>query len=173
MTTTASGPITTTEALLKTTLSGLAAFRTWVGATDSVGAAEHIYLEALPPDELWADTRTVERLKSRRPFAQIWTAETDGFRVIRDASPTGRTASGTLIVRLECNVPAAVRHDYAEVDRLFKNDIGDILDDLMEDSSMAITSVSVSGPVRTSPADVPALGDAQMCELTIMWGVTQ
>ncbi len=78
-----------------------------------------------------------------------------------------------MVVRLEGNVPESVRHDYAEVDRLFKNTVGDILDDLAVVTTMAITLIAVSGPVRTSPLDVTALGDAQMCELAIAWGVTQ
>jgi len=172
MTTTASGSITTTEELLKTTLSGLAAFKSWVGATTAAAAAEHIYLEALPPEELWSDTYTVEALKARRPFAQIWTAETSGFTVRRDAAPSGRTAFGNLVARLEANVQESVRHDHAEVDRLFKNTVGDIVDELAATTAMAIREIAVSGPVRTTPRDVATLGDAQMAELAIAWGVT-
>jgi hypothetical protein len=127
----------------------------------------------LPPEEAWNDTHTVEKLIQRRPFAMIWTAESQGFTVVRDAAPSGRTASGQLVVRLEQNVPEAVRHDWAEVDRLFKNTVGDILDDLMVSTAMAILSVTFTGPVRTMPADVPALGDAQMAELAITWGTSQ
>lgn len=173
MTTTASGSITTAEELLKTTLSGLSTFQAWVGASDAAGAAKHIYLEALPPDELWGDVHTIDQLKARRPCAMIWTAETNGFTVTRDAAPAGRTCSGNLVVRLEGDVLEAVRHDYAEVDRLFKNTVGGIVDQLAATTAMAISSITVSGPVRTSNDDLPTLGDAQMVELSIAWGVTQ
>ena len=176
MTTTASGPITTTEERLKTLLSSLSAFRAWVGATTSAAAAEHIYLEALPRSFWQDDAYTLEWLKSIRPFAQIWTDEINGFQVTNissQSSPTSYTSSGVLVVRFEANVTHSIRHDIEEVDRLFKNALGDIIVELMADNSddcLAIRNIQVTHIWRTSPEEMPAFGDAQEGIIEIQWG---
>lgn len=181
MTSTATGCITKAEQLLRDSLAACTTFQTWVGATTAADAAEHIYLEALPPDDIYSDRHEVERLIARRPFAQIWTSETDGLSINRIASPNATSASGTMYLRLERNVPEDIRHDYAEVDRTFKNTIGLILSSgdagnpgLSELSSIAgyldWVVLTIKQWTRTTNDDLPTLGDAQMAEIEIQWG---
>lgn len=183
MTTTASGVITVQEELLRTTLAACTTFQTWVGAANASQAAEHVYLEALPVDLDWSDYMELERIKARRPFAMIWTSESDGLRIRSIASPYGTTISGTLYIRFEGNVDPDVAEDYAEVDRLFKNTIGSILQSgdvsnpgLVELSGTAgyrdLEQITVKYWARTHKDQRPTLGDAQMCEIAIAWGVT-
>jgi len=173
MTTAASGPITAAESLLATTVAGLSAFQTWVGAATSTAAAEHVYIDGLPRRDEWSDTQELEHQVALRPFALVWTAETNGLTVRRIAAPSGHTASGILTLWLEDNVLEATRHDFEESDRLFKNTVGDIIDDLMAVTTMPITSLTITELTRTSRDDTPTLGDAHMCQLEITWGVAQ
>jgi len=181
MTSTASGAMTTAEQLLKDTLAACTAFQEWVGATTAATAAESIYLEALQPDEYYSDRHELERLKSRRPFAQIWTSEESGFSMQRTAAPNVMVANGTLYLRLERNVPEAIAHDYAEVDRTFKNVLGAIVSSgdaaepgLAELGSQAgyldIDTITVQQWSRTAPDEWPTIGDAQEATVVIGWG---
>ncbi len=183
MTTTASGVITVQEELLRDTLAACTAFQTWVGASTAAEAKDHIYLEALPLDLDWADYMECERIKARRPFAMIWTADADGLQVRSIASPHGTTVSGTMYIRLEGNVDPAVQEDYAEVDRLFKNTIGNIIQSgngsspgMVELAGTAgyrdFDTITVKGWTRTHKDQRPTLGDAQMCEIEIRWGAS-
>ena len=181
MTSTAVGCITKAEQLLKDTLCACSAFQEWCGAANATEAAESIYLEALPPDDVYRDQEEVERLIARRPFAQIWTSEQDGLTIRRIASPNTTSGTGTLYLRFERNVPEEIAHDYAEVDRTFKNVLGEILSSgdadspgLAELSSLAgyldWEAIIIRSWTRTQRDDIPTLGDAQMAEVEIQWG---
>jgi hypothetical protein len=183
MTSTATGCITKAEELLRKTLAACTTFQTWVGATTPEDAAEHIYLEALPPDDIYTDRVELERLIARRPFAQIWTLENDGLTISRIAAPNTVTASGVLFIRFEQNVAPEIAHDYAEVDRVFKNTIGLILHSENESSPGLVELCGTAGYrdfetivvkywIRTTNEDLPTLGDAQFFEVEVRWGVS-
>jgi hypothetical protein len=183
MTTTASGVITVQEELLRDTLAACTAFQTWVGASTAAAAKQHIYLEALPLDLDWSDHMERERIKSRRPFALIWTAETDGLQVRSIASPHGATVSGTMYICLEGDVDPAVQEDYAEVDRLFKNTIGNIvmsgdvsnpgLNELAGTAGYRdFDTMTFKEWTRSHKDQRPTLGDVQWCVIEIRWGAS-
>ena len=86
-----------------------------------------------------------------------------------------------MYLRLEQDVPEAIAHDYAEVDRLFKNNIGLVLHSgdnsnpgMVELCRLAgyrdWQAITVMGWTRTHENEIPTLGDAQMCEIRVEWG---
>lgn len=182
MTTTASGYITATEELLRTTIATCTAFQAWVGAASVDEALEHIYLEALPPADAYADRYTLEQLKARRPYCHIWTDDVQGYTVTRIAAVRQIADNGILHVRFEQAVSEDIRHDFAEVDRLFKNTLGDIIESGDESNPgvvelnqkagyLAWESLTLSGPYRSHDNEATGLGDFQEAMLEIRWGI--
>ena len=181
MTTAAVGCITKAEEILQDTLAACEQFQALVNETTAAGAEAHIYVEAVPPDDVYSDRFELEAIKTKRPFARIWTKETSGLAVTRSASPYTVATTGTLYVWLEQNTPWDTHEDYAETDRLWKNRIGQIIRSsdaakpgLVELSSTAgyldWERIEVLDWWRTAKEDYPTLGDAQMCVLQIDWG---
>lgn len=180
----AAGCITKQESLLRDTLAACTYFQSLVSESTAAAAKAHIYLESVPPPHAYTDAYTVAQIRARRPFAYIWTGESQAFTLHRIAAPNCITPSGTLLIRIERDVPNSIRHDYAEVDRTFKNIIGQILQSgdtdnpgLAELNGTAgyrdWERLDFSGPVRTSDDDLPTLGDAQMCEIMVQYGTTR
>jgi len=181
MTTSASGPITTTEELLRTTLAACKYFQTWAGVGNATAALDRIYLEALPPSDWFADRFALASLVSRRPYAHVWTDEYQGYSITRVAALRQVQDSGVLHVRFEASVPEDIKHDFAEVDRRFKNAIGKIIcsgdtgnPGLVElnqlSNYLAWDTIAMTGPVRGNDNEIPGMGDYQECELEIRWG---
>lgn len=181
MSTDAVGGITTAEDLLRTTLAACTAFQTWVNAANTTEALQHIYLEALQPDNYYTDRYSEEELVGRRPFAQIWTDEQRGYTTTREAASRLMWDSGILHIRFEGNVDEAIEHDYAEIDRLFKNTLGQIIQsdnintpglvELNQQAGyLAWDTLTMTGPFRCTENQIRGMGDFQEASFEIRWG---
>ena len=167
-TTSPAGPISLAESVLRTTLADCTHFRSWVGAANQAQALDRIYLDGLPPPANNADSHTLSELQALRPFAVIYTEEQRGWRTRQNAAGTRHwfIHSGSLTVRFEQDSPSDALDDPGELDRRFRNTIGQIVsteDDanpgLLELAGtpgyLAITGIEASGPFRSDDDQVP------------------
>ncbi len=179
MTTAASGCITLAEERVRDMLANCTAFRTWTGTTTVADAKLRIYYDAVPLPDYRDDESPLAYNVGLRPFAVVWTAMENGFRLNELIG-----GSGTVKVRFEQNTPSTSQFDWQEADRLFKNSLGAIIHsgdnsnpglwELSEQRLYAqITSISLDALYRTSEDEYGTLGDAQAAELSIEWGVRQ
>ena len=175
MATAAKGPISTAQDLLRVTLADCAEFRSWVGAGGGdiqTQARNRIHDEELPPKKV--GVYKVAELQALRPFALI---DTTSYRSEHAATgdhhePVG---SGTLEVRLEQDVPAAIKNNAGEIGRRLLNTVGTIIDELWElagqSGYLAIESIAMFEPWdRHHKNKRTTLGDAVWVFLEIEWG---
>jgi len=172
--TAAAGCLAKAQDFLRATLAGSAMFKTWVDADDVDGALASIYMEGLPAPAAGAAVHTLLELQTYRPFAVVWTQENAGFQRTRKAVGTWRE-SGRLCLRLVQDTPAAVLANKPEADLLFKNTIGQIIDQMCDLAGGAgyldIDTIAVDdGPYRTHPDAAADEGDAQGIDLGITYG---
>lgn len=175
MTTPASGRITIHEETLRTTLASLPAFQTWTGTADSAAAQTHVYVGDVPPPS-GSETYDPADLVALRPFAIVYTEPQAGYRASKDAVGTSWhfRESGRLVVMLEQEIPAAIRHDAAEVRRQFMNAMGQILDELLGQAGvagqLAVRSATVYGPYRVDDDDIQGQGEPIVAYFDLEWG---
>lgn len=176
------------EERLRNMLAACAEFQRWAGAWSVAAARESVYLCELPniwiggsgPDGTFARSE----IASRRPFALVWTADSESYAIDVVASPATPNPSGVLCVRFEESVPDDLAENYAEAYRRFLNTVGLILQsnerhapgllelleqrrpDALDISRMALLNT----PIRTTEEDAATMGDAHFCDVQITWG---
>ena len=173
--TTASGALSKAQDYMADMLAAGSAFQDWVGADDSTEAAARIYQDALPaPAD--GNAHSLAELQGYRPYALIWTEPSGGFSRDIDSAGSGNffRDNGRVRVMLEQDVPTAAESDVAEAELLWRNTVGDIIDDLSELAGVAgylsVTHLSVDGPHRTHPDDVDSIGNSQYVQIAFDWG---
>lgn len=177
MTVVPAGSISLTEALLRSTLAGLSAFRTFVGVATEDEAAAHVYHSSLPPMTKGHESYTLAELRQYRPYAIIWTQETgNGFRWSNAAGYGASHVSGRLLARLIREVPDALANDQSAADVDFTNQIGAICDALIvagqTPENLSVQAITLySGPERNPEEEHHAVGSLQGVTLLIEWGV--
>lgn len=177
------GMIAVAKDLLRTSLATCTAFRTWDGANWTIEQAkERIYFDSLPPPPDNAAAYTRAQLEALRPFAIIYRPRQDGVRLeVEAAGPDTFATSGTLVVRLERNVPEDERDDAGAADRSFENMVGQVmrtsspaapgLADLSgQPGYLKILKIQESGPHRCGVDEITDYGDFQEHYLQIEWG---
>ena len=176
--TAASGPISIAQEALRTTLAACSAFRTWVSADDATAALKRIHHFTLPtPAAGEGGEYELLELKALRPYAVCFTAARQGFRYGLAAVGNGFEfrGSGRLELRLVQNAPHGILEPTAEADLLFRNTIGDILDDMCELAGtggyLAFNNIAIEdGPYWPGAAQRTAQGLWQAVELSLDWG---
>lgn len=174
--TAASGTWSLCEENLRIALADCATFRTMVGAVDRATALDDIYHEALPPPAVKGSEHTRGELEALRPYAIVFSSPENGFRRKMITHDTSRE-TGTLEVIIQADVDPADANDPAEVARKFKNNVGNIIDELFAlsaqagttDSYLVVDDIAVSGPFRIDPDKEETMGDVVMVEMTVLY----
>lgn len=174
--------IQTAQDVARATLAACAAFQSLVGV-EAVGdeeraaeALEHIYHDAFPSPESQRAEHTRAELTALRPCAIVYTEDSQGWVIIRDAMGNEDcwNARGMIHVVIFRNVPEADRFNLSKVDTDFRTIIGDIAEDIIGLSEtapyLAARRLTVSGPTRTPHEQLKDVGDAQAAEISIEWG---
>ena len=162
--------------IAKTTLAACASFQELVGVDSAVDAAAFIYHDAWPPPISGRAEHTRAELAALRPSAIIYTGESQGFTVTRDAAGNDScwNTSGAIHVMLFRNVPAVDKDNPSKVDTDFRTTVGDILEDMLGLSEtagyLAANQFTISGPHRTPVNELKDVGDAQWAEIVVAWG---
>jgi len=168
------GSISLAQEYLRTSLADVTAFRTWCGAADQAAALARIHHEGLPaPRDKHA--HTIEELRDYRPYAIVFTAEQNGFRLDVVDGDLDYTAAGGLILRLFQDA-AEVFDDEpsAEANLTFRNAVGEIIDGLGDLAGqagyLAFNSLVLEDPLSwTAKKYVPGYGVVQRAQLRLDW----
>lgn len=161
-------------AALEEVLSLNTGFQAFAGVSNSSDALDHIYRDFLPqPAD--GDQHTLAELVALRPWAMIWTQESQGWQANRVASDACFRIGGSLLLRLERSIDPAHTDQQAaaEFDDLLSgiihNDQGDGL--IQAFTRLNIHHVSILGKYRSLPEHLDTLGDCYSAELLIRWGL--
>jgi hypothetical protein len=173
MTVTPSGCIRLPAQTLRTTLAACDAFQSFVDAADADAALLRIHEDGvLPPDDM--KEFRVEELNALRPYAIIWT---ETIRFDADAFGVGNEfgGSGSMLIHLAENAPDGVTQASIEVTHQMTNDLGDIMDDLMDLAGtpgyLDITAMTPKElPGWGGEADAAGQGLYIAADLAVDWG---
>ena len=157
---------------LRDMLSSASAFQTWTNSVDTAAALNRIHYEGLPSPADGA-RHTLAELEHYRPFAIVYTADTDGFA--REFLATDSfSEEGTIILELEQEAPSDLGDDpSSDANTQWSNTIGQIIDGLCD-----LRVTMAAGHVRFSrirlmrrgwamPDDIEALGLFQRAWIAI------
>lgn len=178
--TAAAGTISIAEEALRLALADCAEFRTWVSAADRAAALESIYIDGLPEPAGDADVHTLAEIQALRPYAIVYTAETDG--VSRRLEAGGGTfcysATGRLMLLMVQDCPES-RDDQPTswANQEWRKTIGLIRADLRQTAAkpneseyLAIRRMAVANGPYWSPREVaPTEGVWQGVEIEVTW----
>lgn len=168
--------ITLAEQALANMLANSAAFRSFCGAADANAALKRIHFDALPQPEGDAAEHSADELKKLRPFAIVYTAAHNGYKLTRVATETF-AESGTLEMLLEDNLPASIAADGPRLMRRFKNQLGAILRELQtlawQPGYLAVNSFDVVALAREAEDERENNGDNVFAFLSVPWGQEQ
>lgn len=123
--------LTKAEDALRDMIANTAAFQTWVSAADAAAAKASLYYDSLPqPTD---DVYTKSFWTDEGNFAVLYTADDDGFAFDFESISAGYNylASGVLMVDF-FHLFALTPIDFQEDHRTAKNQIGDVLEDLID-----------------------------------------
>lgn len=172
--TVAAGPISLAREYLRATLADVTAFRTWVGADTQALALARIHTTDLPPPET-RNTYSREELEALRPYAIV---HTSGYRT--DFTAIGShheyIDSGTLILRLQENVPVEIAGNDPEISERWENTLGQIIDGLWGLAGSAagysrITAIRMpESYIRAHKTLHATQGDFVVVDLEVDWG---
>lgn len=123
------GIIYAPQVLLAKTLADCTEFRNLVGATTHAEAFARIWHESIPESADYAsDSFSLEALQALRPFALIYTVDTDGASLSRQAmTPGGWSDSGVLRIMIEINTPEELEDSPVLLDQLMKQILSRII----------------------------------------------
>lgn len=170
MVTAGTGSITLVEDAARDTLAASAEFQSMVGAADATEAKDSIYFDSQP--EPAAEAYTKAERESISSHALIWTdPEEDGFvlrsEAVGDSGYEFTDQSGSIKIQL-CQ--AYPDEDRDEADRLWKNRVGTIVDEMCDLAGtggyFAFHEVIGEGPFRTDEDDRATDGDWHFYDLT-------
>ena len=172
----AEGAITLAESYLAASFAACARWQAWCGADDADEALESIYFDDLPPPPEAAKSYTREQLDSLRPYILIYSDEQTGVTWDHQSHSTGFgfRDNGTLKGFFEAAVDPQIAHDQQRLFRQFKNDVGVLVDELLALAGLAgylaISTLSLYGPIRSHNDQQPGEGDYVQMMFTITWG---
>lgn len=166
------------QGYLRTLLSNSATLQAWTGTADAAAALARIHHDGLPEPGDNRPRHTLAELKGYRPYAIVWLDGDGGYRRVQDGyglGPQLGAEAGRLKFELVQDVPAAVANDIAEADLLWKNTIGQILDDLVvliaTGAYLLVRALSIDeGPYRYEASRAAEIGDAQGITIGVDWG---
>lgn len=183
---TAEGVIAKAEDRLREMLAACSTFQTWTSTESAAAAKERIHFDELPTASLSEESYPLSEAVSLRPYALIWTSETQGLTLNVVASPGCVSPSGMLLIWFVENIPDEYYNAYSTAAMLFRNTIGKIMQSESDSSPGLIELVRAggsshldihrlvfSGPFRGNEEEVPGMGDYHMCELEVHWGTPQ
>jgi hypothetical protein len=180
MATAAAGSMSLAQENLRTILAACATFRTLVGAADAAAALPRIHHEFLTAPA--ADTYTADEMAGLRPYAIVSTDPACGFERVSHALGSF-SSRGRLILILARSVPVAAQGQpaigQAEADLLWRNTVGQIMDELATLSSgtagyLSIEGIRVAmGPGRYTDQRDPAVGEEMGAVLLITWSESE
>ena len=130
MVTAGTGAITTKEDVLAASLSRCAEFITWTGEINATAALTHVHFDALP-DPADGNVYTDAELDALRPYVILFTDRAGGLiksHVSTSGSGFDFADSGALLLHFVQE--AADGQSIAEQERLFKNSVGKIINQL-------------------------------------------
>ena len=169
------------EALQKL-LSKSARFQSFIGGNEAAALAK-IKLDGLdlPTDENGniKEAHSLVDLQALRPFAVIGLAPNRGYRVRAVGTPTASVESGSLQIYLEKDSPTEVLKTPDARNRLWDNDLGQIISEMMvlkgNDTAGELlqidNDVDVQGPFFSDEIAAPGQGNFGMAILTVTWGI--
>ena len=172
----AEGAITKAEGYLAATFAACARWQSLCDAADATEALESIYFDDLPPPPEAADVYTPEQLAELRPYLLIYSDEATGMSWDHQSHGTsfGFREQGTLKAFLEQAVDPQIAHDQQRIFREFKNACGVIVAQLLalagQAGYLAISTISIAGPLRGHSDQQPGEGDYVQMFFTITWG---
>ncbi len=160
---------------MQDTLANCAEWQSWTDAANATQAESRIFQEALPKPRN-GDTYTLDELRTYRPFALIETEDEEMFRTERVGVGT-TSDSGVIKLSIEDDVPEAIEDQPAEIAIRWRNHIGTLIGELMDQHGtagrLAIESIEVQRIYRTEEEEIKTIGDAIAVEMRITWGVTE
>jgi hypothetical protein len=173
---TASGSLALAEQHVANMLANAAAFQAFVHADEAADAFERIHFDALPPPLNGQANYGPDELAKLRPFALVFTTEQNGFRRVRTATEC-YVESGSIVVQIERDVETEEARHNARLMRRFKNDLGDLIDELTElayrSDYLAFDAIELVGHGRIEEDQVPTHGDHVCAVLLLTWGSSQ
>lgn len=167
---------TAAEAKIASAVAASAAFQALTGTTDATAAAAYVFGEQLD-EPLDGVAFTKDELANQRHYAQVYHAEDRPYGITRTTSQR-LIPYGTAHVYVERLVTEQERNgdDIPQaVERLFKNRIGDLMEDIpewcLENGGPHIRSVIVvEGPGYNEKAKWESQGMWQGCGFEVVWG---
>ncbi len=170
------GGIALAEENLRLHLANCPRFRSWANAGTVQQAINRIHIDALPSPADDKANYSKEEMLALRPFALLATIPKEGYSRVRVATET-YIEIGELGIALEQNVPDDLAQAHANVERIFKNHLGVIINELLglayQGGFLAIDAITLHGPFRADPEVVQGEGDFQFAALQIKYGVGQ
>ena len=169
------GRISVNHELLRQHVADCPTWQAFVQATTKEQAANRIHIQTTPDPEDGNAYRRDE-LEALRPFATVFTAETDGFGADATAAH-GDGFSYTDSGRLKLTIEADIRTELSRADALieFDNMLGTLLDEILARSGqggyLAIGRLTFDvGPVPCKRMAVGGQGSFLYLEMGIEWG---
>jgi hypothetical protein len=155
----------------------LAACAKWQELCAINGAAASIYFDALPPPPDQAECYTAEQLTALRPLCVIYSDENTGLVLDHQSHGPlgfGYQDSGVVKGYLEIAVDPQLADDAQQAVRVFENDIGQVLTELLalagQAGYLAISRATFTGPMRNHADARADEGDYFQLHFTFEWG---
>jgi hypothetical protein len=123
--TAATGWIAEQEELLRVLLADSDRWRTWCDADDHAEALEHIYIDEIPLPK-GRDNWTAKEHVALMPYALV---NLEPF--VAAERTTGYARGATLNLKIIDKVDSDIAHDNPEIGRLFKNNYGTVVDEML------------------------------------------
>lgn len=186
--TTPEGAISLPEIYLAATLAACARWQTMTGISSAVAdlaistrqfEAAHIYFDALPapPNDQPAFSR--EQLDAFRPYVVLHSDEETGLTFLQNSHSSpgfGFRENGVIKGFIEIGVAPELAHNTQEVFRRAKNDVGVLFGEAIafagQAGYLALTSLTLRGPLRVPHDNVQDEGDFLQYLFTANWGLS-
>lgn len=177
------GGLSISKAALQSQLSKCARFQAFASNTavplSEANALLRVHLDGhpFPTDENGniKEEYTDTELAGIRPFAMIFSDPRLGYTLQAVGAPTACVESGKLYIHFEKDIPEALWKTPDAVNRLWDNDMGVIMRQLMDlkttDGMLQIdNNIQVNGPIFSREAQIVAQGNFCYALMTVTWG---
>ena len=149
--------------ILRTMISQSTSFQAWTGTANAAAALARIYFEAQDNSDVV------------RPFALVFMGNEYVQQSIAGGASTVFQPTGQLVMMLEDDVAAENADSHADAYFAFSNELGGLIEDLMDlsntDSLLSFESIALTGgPSRTEKNDRVSLGDVYTASYNMNWG---
>lgn len=173
---------TIAEQALVDALPQQTAFQTFVGAADATEAANHIFVDVL--NTPWdGEAYAWQQRAELGAYAIVSSASEDGYQIVRGPAIDAYEPSGRLVLMMsrmvkpmDLDTQETEAGNYQQVERWFKNQVGDLIQEVGEywfdnGGPWLASARVVDGPWHNDIEEHATHGHWQGIVLELMWGM--